>query len=286
MIRLALAAMLTSCVGAALLFSACGDSSFDAASSSDAQSDGSETQPDSPASDASQTADGDGVVPIADAGRILPIMCVDGGHKLCDTFDEDRVSDIWTVNAVCTQPFLDTANSVSAPSSLSTNDLAVGANCASVYSNIASPSSTNFSASFDVFVDSPSSTGFAPFFAIWVTTSDYTFYEIALTTDATGAVSLLENLTYLDAGPDYVVTKINAASLVRNAWNKVTFATDIASSNQVAITINDGAALSVLLKHRPSAGTVNAYRVYLGIPNGGDTKAAAHFDDFFCDVTP
>jgi hypothetical protein len=278
MIRFGFAAIVTSCAAATILFSACGDSTFSSSPASDAQADDG-------ISDASSASDSSVVV--GDAGRILPITCVDGGHSLCDTFDEAKVSAIWTVPSACSQPFLDTTKSVSAPSSLSTNDVDSGTNCASVYSSVPSLDSTKFSSSFDVYLDSPNAAAFAPFFAIWVTTSDDSFYEIALTAEAPGSVSLLENLNLtLDSGSTVTLTPINAAKLVPNAWNRVTIEIDIASSNLVAVTVNDGAAVSVLLNHRPSAGSVSGYRVYLGIPNGGLTKAAAHFDDFVCDVTP
>jgi hypothetical protein len=137
-----------------------------------------------------------------------------------------------------------------------------------------------------VFVDTPNPAS-APFFAIWLTTHDYSFYEIALTTDATGAISVLENLNVtVDSGSTYDVTTLNAASLVGNAWNKVTIEVDIATSNFVYVTVNDGDKVSAVLEHRPTAGSVSEYRVYLGVPNGGLTRAAAHFDDFICDVTP
>jgi hypothetical protein len=280
MIRFALAAIVTSCAGAAFLFSACGDSSFSSTSAGD------DAQSDVPISEASPPADGGGPL-IGDAGRIFPITCVDAGHALCDTFDETKVSDMWTVASACSLPFLDTAKSVSAPSSLSTNDVDSGTNCASVYASVPSLSSTKFSSSFDVYLDSPNAAVFAPFFAIWVTTSDYSFYEIALTAEAPGSVSLLENLNVTpDSGSTVTLTPMNAAKLTPNAWNRVSIEINIASSNLVAVTVNDGAAVSVLLNHRPSAGSVSGYRVYLGVPNGGDTKAAAHFDDFVCDVTP
>jgi hypothetical protein len=276
MIRFGLAAIVASCAFATFLFSACGDSSFNATSESDAQVDG-------PISDASS----DGGFVVGDAGRITPIACVDGGHSLCDTFDETSLSPIWIVNAQCSDPILDTAKFISAPSSFATDDLASAAGCASAYANVKSAGSTHFSSSFDVYLDSPSSGVYAPFFSIWATTSDYSFYEIALTAEAPGALKLLENLTLADGGPAFEVTPINAASLTPNAWNHVTIDINFIGPNVVNVTLGDNNPATLTLKYRPSNGSISAYRVYLGIPNGGvGFKVAAHFDDFTCDVTP
>jgi hypothetical protein len=48
-------------------------------------------------------------VVVGDAGRITPIVCTDGGHSLCDTFDETSISGTWIVNGACADPFLDTS---------------------------------------------------------------------------------------------------------------------------------------------------------------------------------
>ena len=283
MIRFALAAIATSCMGATILFSACGDSTFSSSpSASDAQADTSVTDASSASDSASDAA---GVV--VDAGRITPIDCADASHSLCDTFDEMSLSKIWIVNAACSDPFLDTSKSVSAPSSFATSDLASAAGCASAYANVVSVGSTHFSSSFDLLLDSPSSGTYAPFFAIWVTTSDYSFYEIALNEEAPGALKLLENLSFTDGGSTFEVTPINAANLTPNAWNHVAIAINFSGPNVVNITVGDDNPVTLTLKHRPSGGTISAYRVYLGIPNGGvGFKAAAHFDDFVSDVTP
>ena len=256
-------------------FFACGNSSFNSAAENDAQADAS-------LSDGASIPDAS---PVTD-GRVSPLVCVDGGHTLCDTFDEAELSDIWSVISACAPPFLDSTKSFSPPSSLSTNDVDAEKNCASVYSVVSSSASTKFTASFEVFVDTPDDAGAAPFFAVWLYSTDYPFYEIALTTDATGAVNLLENLTLADGGPAFNVTNFGGASLVQNAWNKVAIEADIGSNSFVDVSTNDGDKISATLEHRPSVGSVGAYRVYLGVPNGGDTKAAAHFDDFTCDVTP
>jgi hypothetical protein len=277
MTRFAFAAIVTTCVGGTILFSACGDSTF-TSTASDAQAD---VQPE----DGSSASDG--ALVVGDAGRITPIVCTDGGHSLCDTFDEASRSPMWIVNGVCANAFLDTSKSVSPPSSLATNDLDSEAGCASAYANVESAGSTHFSSSFDVFLDAPSSDAYAPFFSIWATTSDYPFYEIALNAEAPGALKLLENLTLADGGPAYEVTPINAASLTPNAWNHVTIDVNFSGPNVVTLTLGESNPVTLTLKYRPSVGSISAYRVYLGIPNGGvGFKVAAHFDDFTCDVTP
>lgn len=279
MIRFALAVIVTSCVGAAFLFSACGDSSFTSTLVDDAAQADVAVSNDGSLSDALISTDGDGAPPV--------VSCGDAGfHTLCDSFDETHLSTMWTLPASCTQPFLDTFKSVSAPSSLATNDLDSGTMCSSVYADVERGSTTKFSSSFDLFVDVPNS-DFEPFFSLLVTSSEFNFYELAFTTDKTGAVHVLENLTFSDGGSTYDVIPINAESLTLGAWNHLAIAINFAGSNSVSVSFRNSAPVALALMHRPTIASVSAYRLYLGVPNGGlGAKVEAHFDNFVCDVTP
>jgi hypothetical protein len=289
MIRLAVGAAILS--SAMLAVGACGNSQFDGApSTSDAQADDATSDVHAP--DASPITDS-GPPPLKlDAAPITPIECFDGGdgggdsgHTICDAFEGPKLANFWNVNAACAAPVLDVTTFVSPPSSLATTDVTTPVNCASIYASVSSPASSKFSTSFDVYLDSETSK-LAPFFAIWVTTTDYPFYEVALTTDSTGKINVLENLTFVDGGPGFDVTPVNAAIITPSAWNKVSLTINFEGPNIVAVSLGDNTPLTLPLQHRPSPGSISGYRVYLGIPNGGDTKAAAHFDDFVCDVTP